>query len=125
MINSKILLIDDEEELVTTWKERLAFRDIKAIAVTSGPDAFEVLKQETIDAVVLDVKMPGMDGFEILKIIKEDYPDLPVILITGHESPVKKDKIIESAHGYLVKPVSFAVLLQVLEEAIYDKNESD
>jgi two-component system OmpR family response regulator len=86
MTDFKILIVDDEEELVTTLVERMELRGLQAVGVTKGLEAVDLVERESFDVVVLDVKMPGEDGVEIMKRIKKIRPDLPVILLTGHMS---------------------------------------
>ncbi len=116
----RLLLIDDEEELVSTLVERLEIRGIEAEYVTSGPEAFKLLEEKEFDAVVLDYKLPGMSGIQVMERILESYPKLKIILITGAGSlDEEKEKIPkEKAFDVLLKPVDIDVLIQKLNEAI-------
>ncbi|HEB85187.1 MAG TPA: response regulator, partial [Bacteroidetes bacterium] len=80
----RVLLIDDEEELVSTLVERLELRGIEAEAVTRGQAALDLLEKKRFDVVVADLKMPGMSGLEVMRTIRETYPDTKVLMITGH-----------------------------------------
>lgn len=84
MSQYRILLVDDEQELVSTLVERLGFRDIEAEAVTNGHDAVELMNKEHFDVLVADLKMPGLSGQELIRIVKERHPAVKIILITGH-----------------------------------------
>jgi len=119
MAELRALLIDDEEELVTTLVERLDYRGVAAEYALTGPDAIQKLKAATYDVVVLDLKLPGMSGLEVLRIIKHDYPKLPVLLITGHGAPIDGSETIpDGAFDFLPKPVSLDKLLQKIREAV-------
>jgi DNA-binding response OmpR family regulator len=115
----RALLIDDEEELVSTLVERLSYRDIEAVYALDGHEAMRKIGSEKFDVVVLDLKLPGMDGLEVLRRINQANPDLPVLLITGHGSPINQS--FEKPAGtrdYLVKPINIEDLIVKMEEAI-------
>ncbi len=115
----KVLFIDDEEELVTTLVERLEYRGVDADFALSGPEAIEKMRESSYDVVVLDLKMPGMSGSEVMKIIKRDYPQLPVLLITGHGSlGEEQDEKPEGAFDYLEKPIDLKDLIEKMQEAV-------
>lgn len=115
----KILLVDDEEELVAAWVERFEMRGMNADGVTNGQDAIRLNEEKEYDAVVLDIKMPGIDGLEIMKQMKNQRPDLPIILITGHKCPDDEDKrMLAHAKDCLVKPVSIDVLIEKIMQVI-------
>ena len=119
MSKINVLLIDDEQELVITLVERLSFRGIEAEYALDGFEALVKMREGQYNIVVLDLKLPGMGGEEVLKRIKKDHPDLPVLLITGHGSPELEDKPIpEGAYDYLVKPVKLDVLIAKMKEAL-------
>lgn len=80
----RVLLVDEEEEFVLTLVERLQLRGVTAKGVTSGKEAMELLQRERFDVVVADLKMPGIDGLEILKLVQQEFPQTKVILVTGH-----------------------------------------
>ncbi len=114
-----ILLVDDEEGFVQTMSKRLIKREIKVFQAYSGEQALEILARNTqIDVVVLDVKMPGIDGIETLKKINQDYPLVEVIMLTGHatvESAI--DGMKKGAFDYLMKPCDIDQLLTKISEA--------
>jgi len=115
----RALLVDDEEELVSTLVERLGYRGIKADYALNGADALRKMCDGSFDVVVLDLKMPGMSGFELMEILKAKYPDVPVLLITGHGSPTDElDEIPEEAYDYLAKPINLEDLIIKLREAV-------
>ncbi len=117
-----VLLVDDEEDFLRTIIKRLSKRGIKAQGASRGEQALAMLAEEPRDVVVLDVKMPGMDGIEVLKRIKEQWPTTEVIMLTGHASI---DAAMEGmgcgAFDYLMKPADLEDLLYKLEDAYRKK----
>jgi DNA-binding NtrC family response regulator len=83
-MSEKILLIDDEQDFLTVMSERMEARKMKVSTASSAKEGLEKVAAGSFDAVILDLAMPGMDGIETLKILKEKNPDLAVILLTGH-----------------------------------------
>lgn len=119
MESLRALLVDDEAELVSTLVERLGFRGVAAEDAQTGVEALEKLRSRPFDVVVLDLKMPGMSGLEVLSVIKREFPRIPVILITGHGSPADSSEAIpESVFDFLPKPVSLEKLLEKIREAV-------
>ena len=116
---AKVLLVDDESPFVEALSKRLTMRELHVSIALSGPEALEKLEQNpSIDVVVLDVKMPGMDGIETLKAIKARYPLIEVIMLTGHatvESAI--DGMKDGALDYLMKPCDLDVLMAKVREA--------
>jgi len=113
----RVLLIDDEKELVATISERLDLRGIANDWVTSGEAGLELLRKEPYDWVVVDLKMPGLSGFESIKAIKEIRPQTRVILLTGHSAAEDLDHALElGADHYLVKPVDIDDLLSLMQK---------
>ena len=84
--NIKVLLVDDEEEFVRTLSERIQLRDIGSKVVLDWEKAVESLEEEIPDVMVLDLKMPGINGIEVLKKVKEANPQVKVVMLTGHGS---------------------------------------
>ena len=114
-----VLCVDDEEELVSAWVERLQLRAIDAEGVTNGHDAIRRIKERKFDVVILDIKMPGISGFEIMKLIKSERPELPVILITGHQCQDDENKgLLAGSFACLVKPVSIEILVEKIMKAV-------
>jgi len=114
----KIMLVDDEERFLSTTKKLLIKKGYETLTATSGAEALETLKQKNIHVVILDVKMPGMDGIETLKEIKRQFPLVEVIMLTGHatvESAI--DGLKSGATDYLMKPTGIEELLEKVEEA--------
>jgi DNA-binding NtrC family response regulator len=116
----RVLLVDDEEELVTTMVERLAYRDIEADYALDGYETLVKMRDKSYDVVVLDLKLPGIDGADVLLKINRDYPDVPVLLITGHGTADNQiDKTPDGAVDYLAKPINIEVLIKKMEEAVF------
>lgn len=113
-----ILIVDDEERFLESTKKRLEVRDFNVIAVNRGEKAIEAARNNSIDVVLLDLKMPGMNGEETLAALKKDNKWLEVIILTGHGST---DSVVEcldkGAYFYLQKPCELDLLLSILAEA--------
>lgn len=119
-----ILLVDDEEEFVSTLSERLEIRGFDSKMATSGEQALSLIENHDFDAVVLDLKMPGMDGLEIMDHIKEKHPETPVILLTGYGSTREgMDGMQKGAFDYLMKPLDIDELISKIREAIGGPSE--
>lgn len=124
---AKVMLVDDEEPFVETLAKRLTKRELNVLTAFSGPEALEKLKKDSrVDVVILDVKMPGMDGIEALKQIKTNYPLVEVIMLTGHatvESAIEGMKL--GALDYLMKPCDMEVLMNKVREAASKKRKHE
>jgi DNA-binding NtrC family response regulator len=118
MAGLRILIVDDEQELVQALVERLKLRGFQAHGVTAGDEALEIIRSESFDVVLLDVKMPGLGGIELIKHIKRERPGLEVVMLTGHGSAkdAEEGKAL-GAFDYLMKPVKFESLLEILRAA--------
>ena len=118
----KILLVDDEEELVSTLAERLSFRGIDADWVTSCEDALKKVETEKYDLAVLDVKIPRISGIELGKRLKEKDPKMRFIFMTGHGSDddFKAGSAEAGAEYYLVKPVNIELLIEKMKKVLED-----
>ncbi len=111
----RVLIVDDEGELVSALVERLNLRGFQAAGVTTGVEALAYLADTSVDVVVLDVKMPGLGGLEVIRRIKEQRANLQVILLTGHGSAQDADRGMElGAYDYLMKPVKIDELVPLL-----------
>ncbi len=122
MNDIRVLLVDDETQYMETLMKRLKKRRIDIRGVDRGEKALETLSRHEVDVVVLDVKMPGMDGIEVLKRIKSQYPLIEVIMLTGHASmDVAMQGMQLGAFDYLVKPTDADELLYKIQDAIQHK----
>ena len=118
MNDIRLLLVDDEEDFRRTIAKRLKRRGIAAEQAESGEECLSILKQKPMDVVVLDVKMPGMNGIETLHHIKEKYPKTEVIMLTGHATTQDGvDGIKTGAFDYLTKPIELEHLLGKIKQA--------
>lgn len=117
-ISPRVLLVDDERQFVQTMSERLLMREVGAHVVYDGEDALNFVKDEEPEVMVLDLKMPGVDGFEVLKRVKKTNPALEVIILTGHGSKEDETLCIElGAFAYLEKPLDIELLTKTMEKA--------
>jgi CheY-like chemotaxis protein len=115
MPDLKVLIVDDEEELVTTMVERLEFRGWQAAAATSGDEALAVLRRERFDVAVVDLKMPGMDGLSLRDTIAREYPDVLVLLATGHgRDEASEAALPDGGKEVLLKPFSIETLIDLI-----------
>jgi len=118
-----VLVVDDEVDFVNTLVKRLNMRHANAYGATSGPEALRLIDQKPMDVVVLDVKMPGMDGIEVLREIKNRHPLVEVIMLTGHASlEVAVEGLEAGAFDYLMKPINMDELLYKLQDAYKKKS---
>ena len=125
-IPTKVLLVDDEEDFAEILSLRLKELGEKVEVAHSGQEGLDTLAKTSIDVVILDIKMPGMDGIETLREIKKQYPIIEVILLTGHgstETAVEGMKL--GAFDYLMKPADFSDLAAKLEGARKRKDEQE
>ena len=118
MDGPRVLIVDDEDELVSAIEERLNLRGFDAKGVTTGAEALAYLENTPCDVVLLDVKMPGIGGLEVIRRIKEQRPKLEVILLSGHGAAQDvKIGMDLGAFDYLMKPVDIDVLVRTLLSA--------
>ena len=118
-----LLLVDDENEFRQTVAKRLMKRGMNVRQASSGQECLDSIDQNPVDVVVLDVKMPGMDGIETLHRIKEKHPETEVIMLTGHASlEVAIEGMELGAFDYLMKPIDIDELLYKLEDANKKRN---
>lgn len=120
-IKPKILLVDDEKEFVLTLSERLETRNLGSAVAYDGEEALSILETDAPDVMVLDLKMPGIDGLEVLRRVKQEKPGTEVIILTGHGSEQEQRRATElGAFAYLEKPVNIDVLAKTMKQA-YDQ----
>ena len=112
MKNMKVLLVDDEEEFVKALAERLKMRDLRSDTVLDGEEALSFVEDQEPDVMVLDLKMPGIDGMEVLRQVRKAYPNIQVIILTGHGTEKHEEEAKRlGAFDYLEKPVNLDVLV--------------
>jgi len=124
---ANVLLVDDEVSFIETFSERLELRDFEISKAFSGEEALQVLAEnENIEVVILDVKMPGMDGIETLIEIKRKRPLVEVMMLSGHadvESAIEGMK--HGAFDYLMKPVDMDQIIIKVNEAAMKKRQHE
>lgn len=115
----KVLLVDDEEEFVTTLAERLEMRGFAPSIATSGDQALSMVQEKTFDLIVLDLMMPGIGGLEVMKQIKSANPDMPIILLTGQGSTKEgMEGMNQGAFDFLMKPLDIEELISQMHAAL-------
>ena len=118
----KVLMVDDEKKFRETTKKILNRRGFETLLAGSGEEAIEKL-EENPNVVILDVKMPGMDGHQTLKEIKKRSPNLPIIMLTGHGAlPSAREALVEGAFDYLAKPCDIELLATKIKESLRMQN---
>jgi DNA-binding NtrC family response regulator len=124
---AKILLVDDEVPFVEALARRLSKRELTVLTAFGGQEALEKLAQDKgIDIVVLDVKMPGMDGIECLQQIKVKFPLVEVIMLTGHATVENAiDGMKQGALDYLMKPCDIDILLAKVQDGASRKRKQE
>lgn len=117
-VPSKVLLVDDEREFAQTLSERLMMRDMGSAVVYDGESALNLVSDDEPEVMILDLKMPGIDGIEVLRRVKEKHPDVEVVILTGHGSEKDREVCMDlGAFAYLHKPVDIDVLSETLKAA--------
>jgi len=123
-VPSKVLLVDDEQEFVNTLSERLETRKMTPAVAYNGEEALAMVADDQPEVMVLDLKMPGIDGIEVLRRMKKTHPETEVIILTGHGSTTEEELAAElGAFAYLRKPVDIEVLTETMQAA-YRKIET-
>jgi DNA-binding NtrC family response regulator len=113
----KVLLVDDEKEFVESLSERLELRNLEADVVFDGEQALEAIKEGKHDVMVLDLRMPGIDGIEVLRRVKKRNPDVQVVVLTGHGTEKDEEQAKKlGAFAYLKKPVDIDHLIEALKK---------
>jgi DNA-binding response OmpR family regulator len=120
-----ILLIDDETQFLATMAKRLRKRGFLVREAGNGLEGLRALEVESADVVVLDVGMPGMDGIQVLREIKLHFPQVQVLMLTGHaDMEVAISGMAMGAFDYLMKPVELDVLVSKIREACSRKKKA-
>ncbi len=123
-VPSKVLLVDDEQEFVNTLSERLETRKMTPVIAYDGEEALAMVADDQPEVMVLDLKMPGIDGIEVLRRMKRTHPETEVIILTGHGSTAEQELAAElGAFAYLRKPVDIEELTATMKAA-YRKIEA-
>jgi YesN/AraC family two-component response regulator len=120
-VPSKVLLVDDEREFAQTLSERLQLRSMGAAVAYDGESALDLVQDDEPEVMIIDLKMPGIDGIEVLKKVKKTRPEIEIIVLTGHGADTDKEQCMQlGAFAYLQKPVDIDDLSETLKKA-YDK----
>lgn len=115
---SKVLLVDDEREFVQTLSERLMMRDMGSAVAYDGESALKLIKDDEPEVIIVDLKMPGIDGFDVLRKVKETHPEIEVIIVTGHGSEEDRQLCLDlGAFAYLQKPLDINALSETIQQA--------
>jgi len=121
----RYLLVDDEKEFVQTLSDRLQTRDLNSAIAYDGDEALSYIEKDEPDVMVLDLKMPGVNGMDVLRKVKKERPHVEVIILTGHGSETDKTLAMElGAFAYLEKPVDIDVLTTTMKDAYNKINKS-
>ena len=121
-MEEKVLLVDDEKDFIEALGERMANRGMNVSTPTSAKDAVTRVKEESFDAIVLDLQMPEMDGIEALKAIKKINPDMQVILLTGHATVEKGIEAMKlGAMDLIEKPADIEAIAEKIKKAQANK----
>jgi len=121
-MSEKVLLVDDEKEFLEIMSERMESRGMEVTTAASADKVLSLIEKESFDAIVMDFQMPGMDGMEALKAIKDKKPELQIILLTGYatvEKTVEAMKI--GATDFLEKPADLEALSEKIKKAKTEK----
>jgi CheY-like chemotaxis protein/cytidylate kinase len=114
----RVLLVDDEKDFVQTLSKRIQMRDMGSAVVYDGRGAITFADEETPDVMVLDLKMPDIDGIEVLRKIKTDHPEIEVIMLTGYGSEkTRQEAEALGVYAYMSKPVDVETLVNVMKNA--------
>ena len=117
-VPSRVLLVDDEREFVQTLSERLELRDMGSAVAYDGESALALVAEDDPEVMIIDLKMPGIDGMEILKQVKTTRPEIEVIVLTGHGSETDRKRCMQlGAFAYMQKPVDIDELSETLKKA--------
>jgi DNA-binding NtrC family response regulator len=118
MQDFKVLIVDDEEDFLVGLSERLKLRDVDSDTAKSGEEALSRIKADEPTVIVLDLKMPGMHGLDVLKALKKTHPHVQVVILTGHGSDRDREEAERlGAFAYLTKPVRMDTLMKSIKGA--------
>ena len=116
---ANILIIDDEKSIRRTLREILEYEGYKVEEAADGMEGLDALKNNSFDAVLLDIKMPKMDGMEVLEKVQQQFSDLPVIMVSGHGNiDTAVEAVKKGAYDFVAKPMDLNRLLITLRNAL-------
>jgi DNA-binding NtrC family response regulator len=122
-VKTKILVVDDEVDVLDLMKELFESRGYFPLTATNGVEALKIVREEDPDMVISDIRMPDMDGMQLLEVLSNSYPNIPVIMVTAHgtiETAVEAIKM--GAKDYVLKPLRFDEILAKVETIAHLKN---
>ena len=125
--HQNILLVDDEQDILTTMKMFLKGEGVEVQTAINAYDALEIIRSSSVDLVITDLKMPGMDGVQLLQMIKERDDGIPVIVMTGHSDSSDAQALVTAYRvaGFLSKPFeNIEHLLTMITDALDKRNET-
>ena len=126
MATIQLLLVDDEEKILTSYKILLEEEGMNVFIANNGLDALKIMDEHPLDVVTLDVKMPGLDGVEVLRKAKQKHPLVEVIMLTGHASVESTVEVLKlGAFDYLIKPIDIPDLVTKVNEAYARKEAAE
>jgi DNA-binding NtrC family response regulator len=121
-VSEKVLLVDDEIDFLEVMSMRMKARDLEITTAESAEQSINIIKKKSYDAVIMDFQMPGMNGMEALKIIKNNNPEMQVILLTAYATIEKTVEVIKAgAMDLLEKPADIDALIDKIKKAKRDK----
>ena len=122
MERMKIMLVDDEERFLETTKKLLSRKHVDVITAVDGAQALNELEKNPVHVVILDVKMPGMDGIAVLKEMKKRFPLIAVIMLTGHATlEIAIEGLKSGATDFLIKPADIDEIFQKADDAFLNQ----
>jgi two-component system nitrogen regulation response regulator NtrX len=125
-MRARVLVIDDEEAIRKSLRMVLEYEGYEFLEAASGPEGLETLRRENPDALLLDIKMPGMDGMEVLQAARTRDAHTPILMISGHgDIPTAVDALRKGAYDFLEKPLETERVLAALRNAIERKRLRD
>ncbi len=117
----KFLIVDDEQDVVDNVSELFTLRNYAVVTATSGKKALELVEKEKPNIIILDIRMPDINGIDVLKEVKKNYPKIRVIMLTGIEDEATKNMAMAlGASGYFTKPYSYAELIELSRKLIQE-----
>ncbi|MFN3533882.1 MAG: response regulator [Desulfatiglandales bacterium] len=123
MGKTRVLLVDDEQGFLSIMRRRLQLRSLEVDTASDGEEALRAVRDTVFDVMILDLRMPGMDGLEVLRRVKEIAPKLPVIILTGHGDSEDEDLAYRlGCFQFLRKPVELDMILESILKARDNNN---
>jgi len=117
----KFLVVDDEQDVVDNVSELFTLRNYAVVTATSGKKALELVEKEKPNIIILDIRMPDINGIDVLKEVKKNHPKIRVIMLTGIEDEATKNMAMAlGASGYFTKPYSYAELIELSRKLIQE-----